>query len=201
MTILGQHSVTELKSLLAAKDSEIADMDKAFTTFGPTWSKADGPTYRAWFLAYTLFKSAYNIAWVEAKAAILAGELVPFVSDDNIPAETAYQGVMYTVLNTGTDGKVNPGGLQDLFDQIQAAQKNAGVAQYTETAIVQPPKGSDTDLAALQAANAAAKAIEDAKKKAAAAASSPYAKGLLIGGIALLGLAGITAIKSVTHPF
>ena len=52
MTILGQHSATETKDLLKAKDGEMADLAKAFALFGPKWQAADSKAYSAWLSDY-----------------------------------------------------------------------------------------------------------------------------------------------------
>lgn len=176
--ILGQHSITEVKDLLKAKDSELADMQKAFVSFGPTWSKSDAATFSAWSKDYDSLKNRYAIASTEAKAEIVAGEMVPLLSDDNIPSETGYQAVIHSL--QPVPGTVTTGDLQDLFTRIQAAQVNAGQQAYKETPVQQPTKGSDTDLNVLNAATAAQKAIEKNKPSPAVQA------GLIVGGVAAL---------------
>ena len=192
MTIAGQHSVTELKALLANKDSELADMAKAVDEFGDTWKSQDPNAFNAWNKQYLTLKYLYNKAYVLAKAEIFAGELTPFISDDNIPAETGYQQIISSLQQT--PGVVSSGDFQDLFNRIQAARNSAGLPAYEETPLVQPTKGSDTDLNLLQSADQAAKALDKAGKAADKALPSKATLGI---GIAILGIGviGFTAMQ------
>lgn len=158
--IAGLHSVTELKDLLKAKDSEMSDMAKAVADFGDTWKANDQEAYNSWMSQYDTLKSSYSRASVLAKAEIFAGSITPFVSDDNLPAETGYQQIISSLQQT--PGVVSNGDFQDLFTRIQAARTVSGLQQYVETPITQPSKGSDTDLNLLQAADKAQKQIDKA---------------------------------------
>ena len=191
--ILGQHSVSELKLLLKNKDSELADMQKAFASFGPSWSKSDPATFSAWSSDYDNLKRRYGMASVEAKAEIIGGEMVPLLSDDNIPAETGYQAVIGAL--QAQSGVVNKGDLQDLFNRLQAAQTSQGQATYTETPLTQEEKGHDTDLNVLQVATKAQDVIDAAAKKTKPSATTEAV--LIVGGVAVGLLALKVALSSV----
>ena len=189
MTILGQHSATETKDLLKAKDGEMADLAKAFSSFGPKWQAADPKAYSAWLSDYNALKAAYSLSSAEAKAQIALAEMTPFISDDNLPTETGYQAIISSLQKT--PGAVSPGDFQDVFDRIQASLVSQGLPQYVESPVAQPTKGSDTDLNTLQAANAVINKLPSA---------STMNKGVVIAVCAGLGIAAITALKFLANP-
>jgi hypothetical protein len=198
MTILGQHSVTELKDLLKAKDANLADMSKAFSSFGPAWKSQDPSSYSSWSSDFNLFKSGYSLASIEAKAEILGGEMTPFVSDDNIPAESGYQAVLSSLQKT--PGVVSAGDFQDLFNRLQAAQKQAGQTPYKESPTPQPTKGSDTDLNTMNAATGVLNSLPTVVPTTPSAAKRDV--GILLGlaGVGLVGFA-LVQVNTFTSMF
>ena len=198
MTILGQHSVTELKDLLKAKDSNLADMAKAASSFGPKWKVSDPSSYSAWMSDYNLLKAGYSLAAIEAKAEILGGEMTPFVSDDNIPAETGYQAVISSLQKT--PGVVSTGDFQDLFSRIQTAQKQAGQAPYKESPTPQPTKGSDTDLNTMNAATDALNSLPTGVPKSPNDVKRDLGILTALIGICAVGFA-VVQVQTITAPF
>lgn len=154
------------------------DMANAVKSFGPTWQKSDPSGYTAWKSDYDTLVSKYNEASVVAKAEILGGHMTPLLSNDVIPAETGYQGVINSLQqNFGTTTK---GDLQDLFNRIQQARVSNGLQPYVENTLVQPTKGSDADLNVM---NSIPAVPSSSKKKVGLA--------LFAGAAGLLGYAAI----------
>lgn len=167
----------------------MADLAKAFNSFGPKWQTSDPTAYNAWLTDYNNLKSAYNMASTEAKAEITLGEMTPLISDDNLPAETGYQAVISSLQKVS--GLVSPGDFQDVFTRINNAMLAANQGPIVETPLVQPAKGTDTDLNVLQTTNALAKGLPT---------PAHLGTGIIVGLCAMAALVVVTTIKTIVDP-
>jgi hypothetical protein len=172
---LNQHTVNETKDLIRAKAMEIANLKAAAATYGNVVDSS-------WTSDFANLSSRFNTAQAVAQAAMTALNM-PFVSDDIQTAETAYQGVLHSVIKN--EGQVQAGDLQDLWNRLTLAQGKPIAENAASLQPVYAPKGSDVDLNNLQRANAVIANIPTPGK-------NPYLfGGLLVGG----GLAALLALK------
>lgn len=180
MTILGKHTVSELKELLDAKDYQIRQVDeKAKSIF----SHLD----QDWQNDWSMFLDRWKLARGKANSMITKTLLAnSFVGPTVMPAEDEYQAVLHAL--THTTGTVQKGDFQDLSNRVDAISK----IDFSKTP---QPNALDLDLAGFKNADSTKKAIDEAARQAAegAKAAAGGAKDFLGSntGLIVAGGAGI----------
>lgn len=179
MTILGQHTVTELRDLVKAKDEDLRQFQLGYEDFAPTWKAKDPVAFEAWTKAWKALKTRYSNAKTMANITFSAQKVNP-LSEDETPAEGAYSAILRSLQKV--EGTVSPGDKQDLFNRIVAAGK---ALDYK----VPQPDGKDVDLQVYLLADKAKKQVD----AVGGIASSPWTW----AGIGALALGGLYAANKV----
>jgi hypothetical protein len=152
---LTEHTVAELKDLLAAKQLEVDRVDQAYQKLldkgPPTKEVAD------WKSDWDKFKERWQGATKEAQAAIDAWKWNPFVPDNMAVAESQYVGVIKALSQAYPELHTVPGDLIDL--SLRLTQLGGTI---DNSPIPQPRPDSDFDFNALHTANAITTAAEHA---------------------------------------
>lgn len=179
MTILGKHSVEELKQLLEAFDYTVDQVQKDFNAFEPEWSSRELDKERVWKNEWTALRKRYSSARKRAIFTILASNVVtlPF---SMIPAEDEYE-ALRRALKRSPDGPFETGDLQDLYNRLVLAQK-----RHTDFSEMPTPTG-DVDLTVM---NTLGDTLTELKKAKASFASEPVVQNLALyigGGVFALG--------------
>lgn len=154
-TVLGEHTVAELKDLLAAKTVEVDRVEKAYQKIldlGPP-----KPEVTAWKTDWDTFKERWSAATKEAQDAIDAWSWNPFVPDNMAAAESQYVGVLKALSQAYPELHTVPGDLNDLG--IRLTQLGG---EIDNSPLPQPQPNSDFDFNALQTTNAAAQVAQHA---------------------------------------
>lgn len=171
MTILGQHTIAELKDLVKAKDYQVTQVQKAAAAFDADWKRNDPLVRDRWVADWLAFVARYRAARAKADDAIESAKGVFAVREDVNPAEKVYQGVLDALkpaeAYTETD-------FQGLHNRLVAAQKKP--VPFTSNP---QPKANDPDLNAYKAVDDTAKAVERAAKDV--VTSKTFLLGSLVG--------------------
>lgn len=184
MTILGKHTLAEVKDLVADYDYKIIQTTKLYQQFAPNWTNTD--ERKEWEAEWSLFNQKYSKVRTTAKekiAAALAANAA--VGPSVIPAEDLWQQIRDVV----ADGRAwTTGDYPDLRDRLQNASGKAidltGRPTYDAT---------DIDFSAYNVSNTAAKGVEAVGKAAKDAAKSNV--GLIVGGAIATGVGLAIYIK------
>jgi hypothetical protein len=156
VTILGRHTVAEVKELIDNKDFEISQVMKLHNEFVQQWANVD--QREDWEKDWKIFYDRYRNARLKAKTAITAAMLAnAAVGPSIIPAEESWQ----EILRAGSDtyplyGK---GDWPDLTTRIQAASGRKLDMTKRPGYVV-----SDIDLIGYKASDTAIKKGEEAAK-------------------------------------
>jgi hypothetical protein len=137
VTIFGQHTVSELRELLKAKETQINDVQAAFDAFSPQWKKQDQPSWSAWSVDWNNFGQRFMSA--RAKANLVLLRPLSGVADTTIPAESEYQGILRAL--TAKEGTFTDTDFQGLHNRLVAAQKKP--IDFSNTP---QPTAGDADL-------------------------------------------------------
>jgi hypothetical protein len=180
MTVLGHHSVGELRDWLSAIDYEAGQIASAYATFGPTWQAQDAAAHHEWAGQWKALQSRYGAAHARAQFAIARAQLDIGIPDSVIPVEDEWQAVLHALAKT--PGAVARGDFQDLYNRLAAAQ-----GKPIDMSKMPQPTATDADLSAYKAADTVIRAGESAARAVSPAQMSPGTK-LLLGGGILLGL-------------
>lgn len=150
--IAGQHTVAELRELLAAKDFDIAAVqDVANAALGP-WHTTNPGEATAWGIDWAKLLARYGIAKGDAELAIAAAAIAVLTPDNLIPAESPWRAVLHAL--TPTPGVLTPDSFQGLVMRLQ------GWLGHPLDFTGQPqPTSTDADLVAFQATDSALKAL------------------------------------------
>lgn len=194
MSILGHHTVAELREWIQHIDEEMGRIDAVAKATLPTWKAQDPASATAWADEWKALRSRYQAARVSAEVAFAKSKLAIGVSDSVIPVEDEWQGVLHAL--SKTPGVVAPGDYQDLFNRLNPI----AVAQSRpiDLSNLPQPKATDADLAVLQAANATIRAGEKAADAVLHAGKdlAPSKGTLVVVGLGLV-LGILLATKSV----
>lgn len=177
---VGDHSVAELRELLAAKDYEQDQIEIAVQKLGDALHQ--DPTWQA---EWSALQKSYQAARKVAAARIAATSIVPANYD---PAETEFQGILRSL--TLNPGHYTRGDIEDLYIRLRAIG-----GTVDESHVPQPSASADSEMVAFKKLDAAAKAIEDAARKAKEAATPELSTTLTIALVALGVGALVYAIK------
>lgn len=191
MTILGQHTVSELRDLVTDKDSQMAQVQSAYDANA---SRVDS----SWLSDWNALKSRYASARNAASVVMTLAKTSP-IPDSTLPAEDTYQAILTAL--TKTPGSYTDQDWQGLYNRLTAAIGSA------PPVVAVQPVSTDVDLNTFNAANSVAASAPDWVHRAVAtlapglvpqdktsASYKPVSKWLLIGGAAL---AGVVALKVV----
>ena len=158
MTVLGHHTVGELRDWLAAIDYQAAQVASAYAAFAPTWQVQDAPAHREWAGEWTSLQSRYGAARARAQGAITRAKLEIGIPDSMIPVEDEWQGVLHALAKTpGTSAKSD---FQDLYNRLVAAQ-----GKPIDMSKIPQPTAVDADLSAYKAADTVIKTGEAVARK------------------------------------
>jgi hypothetical protein len=180
MTVLGHHSVGELRDWLSAIDYQAGQIAAAYAAFGPTWQVQDAAAHHEWAGEWKALHSRYGAARSRAQFAIARAQLEVAIPDSLIPVEDEWQAVLHALAKT--PGAVAKGDFQDLYNRLAAAQ-----GKPIDLSKMPQPTAADSDMSAYKAADSAIRAGESAARALTPAKVSAGTKFLLGGGL-LLGL-------------
>ena len=186
MTILGHHTVAELRDWLAAVDYQANQIAGSFKSFAPTWSAHDGATARDWSSDWSAFLSRYRTARARALLVIGRAQVELGIPDSVIPVEDEWQGVQNALART--PGSIAKGDFQDLYNRLSAAQ-----AKPIDMSATPQPTAVDADLGAYKAADAVIRAGENVARTVAPSKSTGVMVLLGVG----LGFGLLVALRSV----
>ena len=156
-SVLGEHTVAELKDLLAAKQVEIDRVDQAYQKIvdqGPPTKEVSD-----WKLDWDLLKVRWADAKKEGQAAIDAWSFNLFVPDNMAAAESQYVGVIKALSQAYPELHTSPG---DLIDLSQRLTKLGGTIDNGP--IPQPSPDSDFDFNVLHTTDTITTAAQQAVK-------------------------------------
>ncbi len=153
MTFLGDHTVSEVDDLIAAKDTDMADFaaKRAALPYAP-----DSNWDNDWAALQGRYDSAKTTYRAE-RALLVAGQLL--TPNSLIPAEPAYAailGALYNQTQSGTaesyTDTVVPGGFQDLANRMLAMRDpTTGATVTVNEQNIPQPTAPDADLSAFNA--------------------------------------------------
>jgi hypothetical protein len=158
MTILGHHTVAELRDWIEHIDEEMGRIDAVAKATLPAWKAQDPPSAAAWADEWKALSSRYQAARVLAEIAFAKSKIAIGVSDSVIPVEDEWQAVLHAL--SKTPGVVAPGDYQDLFNRLNPIA--VAQAKPIDLSNLPQPKATDADLGVFQAANATIRAGEKA---------------------------------------
>lgn len=158
MTVLGSHTLAEVKALLVAKDYEHAREQELYNGLTDAQRLQDP----AWPINFTAFETNYQLASVPGRARVA---LFPPESLKYYPAEDEYQSIAQSVA-----------GETDLFKRLLGM----GAVVPKDWIVPQPPKDDDVDLGVYQNADDILKTVNPA--------SNPVPYLLAGAGLALLAI-------------
>lgn len=189
-TVMGEHTVAELKDLLAAKDVEIARVEQAYQKI-----LDQGPPTQAvvqWKNDWDSFRTRWNSAKKDAQDAIDAWGYNLFVPDNMAIVESQYVGVVKALSQAYPELHTIPGDFVDLSARLTEL---GGVVDSGP--IPQPKPGSDFDLNALHNATAITTVIDQAGH-----AIQPFLPGKKTLILVAIGLGlGLVLLPRVLMPF
>jgi hypothetical protein len=186
MTVLGHHTVAELRDWLSALDYQAGQIANAHGAFAPTWKVRDAAALSHWEEDWQAFVARYGAARAKARAAIARAQFEIGVPDSLIPVEDEWNGVQHAL--TKTPGTTSKGDFQDLYNRLAAAQ-----AKPIDMSATPQPTATDADLNVFKAADATIRAGEAAGREL--APSKGTGAMVVIG--AGLALALLLALRSV----
>jgi hypothetical protein len=142
--ILGQHTVAELRYLVAAKDVQTGALVDQAAKYRPAWEAKDKAQADEWFRDFAAYRARYAEARKKAAAQFAWADNHTSVSDNVVPAEAEWQAVIRAVKQAGDSGPETKGDLIDLHRRFW----DAGGPSFTSQ-VPQPSASSDVDLTAL----------------------------------------------------
>ncbi len=190
--ILGQHTLGEVRDLLAAKDYEHARIQAAYDA-APANVDAKDP---AWKSDWAAFLDRYKSARLKALAEIAAASAVTVGPALTVlPAEGTWKGILATLTKdpskpyTDTDE-------QGLFVRLQKAGVTPDVSHVPQ------PQSADVDLGIYRGADDLLKGGAAAVSAATNAGTSAVKKNpwpFILGGLAVVGV-GYVALRAAVPP-
>ena len=186
MSILGHHSVGELRDWLVDIDFQTAQIGAAYAAFAPTWQAQDPAAHHEWAADWKAFQARYGAARGRAEGALLRSKLDVGVPDSVIPVEDEWQAILHALAKT--PGATVKGDFQDLYGRLAAAQ-----GKPVDFSKMPQPTAPDVDLAVFKATDAVIRAGEAAAR---AATPSKTTGTLIVVGLGLA-LGVLLATKSV----
>ncbi len=170
--ILGQHTLGEVRDLLAAKDYEHGQMQLAADAAKGAIAAADP----SWFADWRAFLDRYNAARVQAKIVLSLGPQTG-VRAEVQPAEGLWKQILLTLTKdpskpfTDTDE-------QGLFNRLQKAGGKPDVSKVPQ------PATADVDLGIFKTADDLTKQVDKVLPPSPAKNPWPW----VLGGFGLLGV-------------
>jgi hypothetical protein len=183
MPVLGQHTVHELKDLIAAKQADLDAINKAYGDNSPDWVKRDSKG----FIQFTNDRDSLNTRWDKLKTLSVMntiGTAFTLGNEDIVTAESQYQDVVAWSHDLQKLFWSFPSDMFTIpeYHGVQPTAPDTDMNVIRKAADVVNPIAKELDRAGAAAGDAA---------KSAASSMKPY----LIGGGILLGLIAIIAIR------
>jgi hypothetical protein len=183
MPILGQHTVHELKDLIAAKQADLDAINKAYGDNSPEWVKRDPKG----FIQFTNDRDSLNTRWDKLKTLSTLntiGTAFALGNEDIVTAESQYQDVVSWAHDLQKLFWAWPSDMFSIppYQGVQPTAPDVDMNVVRKASDVVNPIAKELDQAGAAASDAA---------KSAAGGMKPY----LIGGGILLGLLAIIAIR------
>lgn len=175
MTILGKHTVAELRELITDKDFSIKQTLALYSSFNTPWKSS--AEHAEWKKDWDIFFDRYSKARSTAKQKMfIITAANPLVGPTVMPAETEWQLVKHAITVSG-QGDYVKGDLPDLQHRLETASNRSidysGRPGYT---------ASDLDMVAYKQADGSIKIIEkggEAAKELATSGTALYLYGIL----------------------
>ena len=158
MTVLGHHTVGELRDWLAAIDYEAAQVASAYAAFASTWQAQDAPAHHEWAAEWKSLQARYGVARARAQGAIMRAQLEIAIPDSVIPVEDEWQAVLHAL--SKTPGTTTKSDFQDLYNRLVAAQ-----GKPIDMSKIPQPTAVDADLSAYKAADTVIRTGEAVARK------------------------------------
>jgi hypothetical protein len=158
MSVLGHHSVGELRDWLVDIDYQTAQIGAAYEAFAPAWQAQDTAAQHEWAGEWKALQARYAAARGKAQAAIFRAKLDVGIPDSLIPVEDEWQAVLHALART--PGAVAKGDFQDLYTRLVAAQ-----GKPVDLSKMPQPTAPDADLNVYKAADAVIRAGEAAARQ------------------------------------
>jgi hypothetical protein len=160
MTFFDQHTVAELRDLLASKDFEIKEVQTRYDANADAWRARDPEGENEWRRDWRDFLDRYNDAHAKAKVAIAAGDALITVRNSMIPAEGPYNDVIRTMKKNPDPGTpYEPTDFQGMYNRLIEA---TGSGHIDFSKMPQPDPKSDFDMRRLKDADDALKGVQKA---------------------------------------
>ncbi len=197
MTIVGHHTVAELREWLAALDYQVGKIEEAYSAYQSHWRLVDRAAWEDWGRDWNVFKARYGAAHTAAQSVIQRAAYLA-IPDSLLPVEDEWKGIHHA-LTVSPDGPYVKGDLQDLYNRLAAAR-----GAPIDMSKMPQPTATDADLsvfngtgAVLDAGKAAWDALPSPKLPDLSAITPSSGTKVLIGGGLLLGL--VLVARSVTR--
>lgn len=187
-TVLGKHTVAELKDLVDAKDYTLKQIESLFKQ-APVNDKRLGD----WITDWGKLRSRYNAARLKANDAITGFHILP---DSASPAEDEYNAIIMALQPAYPSE--SKGDLQDLYRRIVDMGLKPDLSETPQ------PKAIDPDLNVVKASDVMTGVLGGALQGAQSAVhqfvpQTDYKKlALYVGGAVVLGLFVVPKILSLT---
>jgi hypothetical protein len=139
VTVLGHHSIGELKDWLSAVDYETGQIAVAYTSFASAWQAQDAATHKDWATDWKSFQARYGAARAKARSVIARSRLEVGIPESLLPVEDEWQGVLHAL--AANPGTVAKGDFQDLYNRLTAAQ-----GKPVDMSKMPQPTAPDADL-------------------------------------------------------
>lgn len=188
MTILGQHTISEVRHLMNTVEFRLQQNQPVFDSIkGPAVVSAE-------YIDLAKDYDAFKARWARARDEVLNRILVlnmgnPLLPVSSIPAENEYKTIRRAI-NVGGEDTYRKG---DLMDILIRTEKLAG-RRFDEDKAPQPPKDFDPDHAGYRAVDSAIKKGEEAAKAAAEQAKKAAKSNV---GLIVLGAVGVAVAGGV----
>ncbi len=194
MTILGKHTIAELRDLIKAMSYEVKQIQEGYAAVEADWWTVDSAKAQAWAIDWEAFKTRFKTALSAADIRFAIASNMLGVRDSVIPAEEAYQGVLRAV-TVQTDGSFAPTDMAGLHNRLIEVRRTMGKADISFADMPQPGADTDADLAAFVQTDLALRNLEATAKKAGSAVASSPTTYLVLAGAAGLGLTALYVVS------
>jgi len=152
-TFMGNHTIQELKDLIAAKDVDMAQLNKQQADFTHTWMQSDPAACGLWLNDLQALNNRYDAAKASANT-YLTISAADFTAGGS---EASYNAILDALNPMWRQNTSAPGSYGDLITRITAAG-----AKIQAWQVPQPTPNSDYDLNTYKASDTAVKGIEHA---------------------------------------
>jgi len=149
MTLLGQHTASELRDLVTDKDAQIAQVDAAYHAH-------ENAVDASWKSDWDAMKTRYQAARDRASLALTIAK-TSVVPDNLLAAEKEYQGILSALQRD--PGRYTDQDWQGLYNRLTQAIGSA------PPVVAVQPQSTDVDLAAYQGLDQATRDMPDWVKR------------------------------------